>query len=136
ACFCTFQQMTKKDLLNCPQAVFNFVQAKLKGLSYEVFMVIFLNAKNESIGYEILHQGTIDRTAVYPRRVVESALSNHATGIILVHNHPSGHPEPSDEDRKITCSILKATSTVDIKVLDHIIVGKSGYFSFAEKGIL
>jgi DNA repair protein RadC len=99
-------------------------------------MVIFLNVKNEVIDYEIIHEGTVDRAVVYPRRILESALARHAAGLILVHNHPSGHPEPSAEDRSITRSIADAGRTLDIRVVDHVVVGREGYFSFAEKNLL
>lgn len=130
------EQMKRGDVLTSPQAVVDFSRAKIAGLPHEAFMVIYLNTKNEVLEYDLLQEGTIDTVAVYPRRVVESALSRHASGLILVHNHPSGNPKPSEEDRYLTRDISHAASTLDIRVLDHIIVGKNGYFSFTENKLL
>lgn len=129
------ERMKRKDLLSSPQAVVDFARAKLAGLPHEAFMVIYLNTKNEVIEYEVIHEGTVDRAVVYPRRIVEAALAYHAVGLILAHNHPSGHPQPSEEDQRLTHTVAEAARTVDIRVLDHIIVGKNGYFSFREHQI-
>jgi len=130
------ERMEERDLLTSPQAVVDFARVKLAGLPHEAFMVIYLNTKNEVIEYEVVHEGTVDRAIIYPRRIIESALSHHASGLILVHNHPSGYPEPSDDDRRLTLSIREVAHTIDIRVLDHIIVGKDKYFSFRERGLL
>lgn len=128
--------MKQRDVLSSPRLVVDFARLKLSGLPHEAFMVIYLNVKNEVIDHEVLIEGTVDSVVIYPRRIIESALSNHATGLILVHNHPSGHPEPSEEDKRITRTISQAARTLDIRVLDHIVVGKDGYFSFMECGLL
>ena len=99
-------------------------------------MVIYLNVKNEVIEHEVLHEGTLDRAIIYPRTVVESALIHHAASLILIHNHPSGHPEPSQDDRRLTRSIVEAARTLEIRIVDHIIVGRDGYFSFIENSLL
>jgi DNA repair protein RadC len=99
-------------------------------------MVIYLNVKNHVIAHEIINEGTVDHAVVYPRRVVEFALVHHAASLILVHNHPSGDPAPSAEDKVLTRSIIDATRTVEIRVLDHLIVGKSAHFSFHENQLL
>ncbi|GJM17145.1 MAG: UPF0758 protein YicR [Thermodesulfobacteriota bacterium] len=130
------ENMKKQDALSSPQAVINFSRVKLSGLSNEAFMVIYLNVKNEVIDYALLQEGTLDNVAVYPRRVVETALLHHASGVILVHNHPSGNPEPSKEDKILTKEISDAALALDIRVLDHLIVGSNGYFSFMENNIL
>lgn len=128
--------MKGKDVLSSPQAVVDFARMKLAGLPHEAFMVIYLNTKNEVIEYEVVHEGTVDRAVIYPRRIIEAALAHHASGLILVHNHPSGHPEPSEEDKRLTRTIAEATRPLDIRVIDHIVVGKDGYFSFVEKHLL
>ena len=128
--------MMNQDVLSSPEAVIEFSRVKLSGLSNEAFMVIYINVKNEVIDYALLHEGTLDNVAVYPRRIVETALSKHASGVILVHNHPSGNPMPSREDRLLTKEIADAASSLDIRVLHHLIVGKDGYFSFMENNIL
>ena len=130
------EKMKKRDLLASPEAVVDFARVALAGLPHENFMVIYLNIKNEVIGHEIVHEGTVDRAVIYPRRIIESALACHAAGVILLHNHPSGHPEPSAEDESITRAIAEAARTVDIHVLDHIVIGKGRYFSLREKGTL
>lgn len=136
--YCTYlsEDIMERDVLSSPESVLNFVRVKMAGLSNEAFMVIYMNVKNEVIEHALLYEGTVDNVAVYPRRVIESALSNHATGIILVHNHPSGNTMPSGEDRVLTQEIAEAASTLDIRVLDHLIVGKDGYFSFMENSLL
>lgn len=126
----------KKDVLSSPRSVADFARLKLAGLSHEAFMVIYLNVKNEVLHYENLQEGTVDHVVVYPRRIIEAALSHHASGLILVHNHPSGNTDPSEEDKQLTRQIIKAAGTLDIKVLDHIIVGKGGYFSFMENNLM
>jgi DNA repair protein RadC len=130
------EELERRDALNSPQAVVNFATVKLAGLPHEAFMIVYVNVKNEVIGYEIIHEGTVDRAVIYPRRIVEAALKKHASALILVHNHPSGHPDPSQEDRHLTRSIIEATRTIEVRVLDHIIVGKHGYYSFQENRTL
>jgi DNA repair protein RadC len=130
------EKLKHRDLLASPRAVVDFARMKLAALHHEDFMVVFLNVKNEIITYETVHEGTVDRAVVYPRRIIESALAHHAVGLVLIHNHPSGHPEPSAEDRAITNAIAAACRPVDIRVLDHVVIGKNGYFSFAEEGLL
>jgi len=130
------ENMKRGDVLSSPESVLKFARVRLAGLTNEAFMVIFLNVKNEVLDYTLLHEGTIDSVAIYPRRIIETALSKHAAGIILVHNHPSGNPAPSREDKALTSEITSAARTLDIRVLDHIVVGKAGYFSFLENNIL
>lgn len=130
------ERMKRKDILSSPQAVVDFARVKLSGLPHEAFMVIYLNTKNEVIEYEVVHEGTVDRAVIYPRRIIEAALSHHASGLILVHNHPSGHPDPSEEDKRLTRTIAEATRPLDIRVVDHIVVGKDGYVSFVEDHLL
>ncbi len=130
------ERMRSREVLSSPQAVVDFVRMKLSGLPYEAFMVIYLNPKNEVIDYEIIQEGTVDRAAVFPRRIIEGAILHHASGLILVHNHPSGHHQPSDEDKHLTRNILGATRSLDLRILDHIVVGKNGHFSFMENQLL
>ena len=130
------EKMEQKDLLSSPQAVVDYAQARLAGLPHEVFMVIYLNTKNEVLHHESIQEGTIDRAFIYPRRIIEGALAHHASSLILIHNHPSGHPEPSEEDKRLTRTIGEATRAMDIRILDHIIVGMNSYFSFMEKHLM
>ncbi|RLC97023.1 MAG: hypothetical protein DRI40_01525, partial [Chloroflexi bacterium] len=102
----------------------------------EAFLAIYLNTKNEVVDYETIHEGTLDRAIIYPRRVVEAALSRHAAALVLVHNHPSGHADPSTEDVEVTGAIARAAAALDIRVLDHLVVARDGYLSFMEKGLM
>ena len=99
-------------------------------------MVLYLTSKNELIEVETLEEGTVNWTAVYPRKVIKGALHHNASALIFVHNHPSGDPSPSLTDRKLTENLEKAASTVDIIVHDHIIIGRHSHFSGRENGWL
>ncbi len=123
-------------VISSPEALIDYCKTAMIGLRDEEFRVIFLNTKNEIIEDEVLCSGTIDQTAVYPRKVVERALLHGASSLIFVHNHPSGHPHPSGADRLLTKLLKEATSTVAVTVLDHLIIGKKGHYSFASEGIL
>jgi DNA repair protein RadC len=130
------EKMITRDALSSPQAVLDFARVRMAGLPHEAFMVIFLNTKNKVLDYKIIQEGTVDRAVIYPRRIIEEAISRHAASVILVHNHPSGHSEPSPEDRELTRSIVEAARTIDLRVLDHVVVGKDGYFSFVESRLM
>lgn len=130
------RRMEVKDVLVSPQRVAEFSRSKLAGLPHEAFMVIFLTTQNQVIGHEIVNEGTVDQVAVYPRRVVEKAIARHAAAIIIVHNHPSGLTDPSEEDKTLTRTLRNAASALDIRLLDHLIVGQGGHFSFLERGLL
>lgn len=124
------------DVLSSPELVAKFARAKIGHLKQEVLLSIFLNAKNRICGYETISEGTTDCAVVYPRKIVKLALEKNACGIIISHNHPSGECEPSSDDISLTRKVQEAAKAVDLKVLDHVIVGKSGYYSFVEKGIV
>lgn len=126
----------KKPFLSSPRAVADFATARIGGLPHEAFMVIFLNVQNEVLASEVINEGTVDQVAVYPRRILQAALARHAAGVILAHNHPSGYTEPSDEDKRLTETLRSTARALDIRVLDHLVVGRGGYFSFAERGLL
>ncbi|HAD81631.1 MAG: hypothetical protein A2509_09735 [Candidatus Edwardsbacteria bacterium RIFOXYD12_FULL_50_11] len=129
-------EMSSRDVLSSPQTVLNFAKSKLAGQPNEVFLCIYLNTKNEVLKHSIINQGTVDKAAVYPRRIIKEALDCHAAGLILMHNHPSGHCQPSPEDKALTDSIISVAKTMDIRLLDHIIVGRLGHYSFAEKNLI
>ncbi|MGB7291976.1 MAG: DNA repair protein RadC [Thermodesulfobacteriota bacterium] len=130
------QRMRNKDILSSPESVLDFSRLKLTGLANEALMAIYVNVKNQVIEYEMLNEGTVDNVVIYPRRIIEGALRYHASGLIIVHNHPSGNPEPSEEDRVLTRSLSEISKTLDIRLLDHIIVGRNGHFSFRERKAL
>ncbi|MBN1864867.1 MAG: DNA repair protein RadC [Victivallales bacterium] len=126
----------EKDLLQSPSSVVEFARSKLATLKDEAFMMIFVNKKNMMESVEIIHEGTIDHVVIYPRNVVKLALKHNATGIIAVHNHPSGDCEPSSHDIKLTQTLKCAAESIEVRLLDHIIVSRSKYFSFTENGLL
>ena len=130
------ERLEGKDVLSSPGAVVDFARVKLAGLPHEAFMVIYLNVKNRVIDHEVLQEGTVDRAIVYPRQIIKAALAQKAAGLILSHNHPSGDPDPSQEDKHLTRAVIEAARTIELRVLDHIIVGKDGYFSFQENRLL
>ncbi|HAJ31946.1 MAG TPA: hypothetical protein DCK79_01010 [Candidatus Atribacteria bacterium] len=130
------QNIHERDLLSSPKLVYDYLKSELKGLADEEFKMMFLDSRNQLISMESLKNGTVNRVIVFPRKIVERALYNHAVGVIIAHNHPSGSIEPSAEDQSITETIKEALNTVDIKLLDHIIIGGNGYFSFRENRIV
>jgi len=125
----------KRDLLSSPQVVYDYLKASLKGAVDEEFKMLFLDSRNQLIAVETFKIGTVNRSVVYPRKVVERALYNHAVGVIIAHNHPAGTLQPSQDDRGVTKAIKEALKTVDITLLDHIIIGSNDYYSFRNNGI-
>lgn len=130
------EEMRRGDALSSPAAVRDFLRLRLEGLAHEVFMAVYLDAQNRVLAAEELFRGTLTQTSVYPREVVKRALAHNAGGIILAHNHPSGVAEPSQADRWLTDQLKHALALVDVKVLDHFIVGGGRAVSFAEQGWL
>ena len=124
-----------RDLLASPQVVYDYLKVSLKGAVDEEFKMLFLDNRNQLIAVETFETGTVNRSVVYPRKVVERALYNHASGVIIAHNHPAGTLQPSQDDSTITNAIKTALETVDIVLLDHIIIGGNSYFSFKENGL-
>lgn len=125
-----------KQALCSPQDTFNYLKLKLSELEHEVFSILFLDNQNRVLTSTELFRGTIDGAAVYPREVVKAALQFNAAAVIFAHNHPSGVSEPSTADRHITERLKTALQTVDIRTLDHVIVGSGNAYSFAEHGLL
>ncbi|MCK9246376.1 MAG: DNA repair protein RadC [Anaerolineaceae bacterium] len=126
----------RSHYLTSPDVTRQYLTLSLANEPREVFGLVFLDSGHGVLGLEILFQGTIDGAAVYPREVVKRALDANAAAVILVHNHPSGNPEPSRADQLLTERICKALETVEIRVLDHLIVAGSGVVSFAERGLI
>lgn len=129
------ESLHRGDILSCPEATRRFLAAHLRDNSAEVFACLFLDNRHRVIEYEELFQGTIDGASVHPREVVKRALYYNAAAVILAHNHPSGIAEPSQADERITQRLKDALALVDIRVLDHIIIGDE-VVSFAERGLL
>ena len=119
-----------------PQLVKDFLKLRLAELPHEVFAILFLNNRNGLIRYEEMFRGTIDGAAVHPREVVKAVLVHNAAAIIMAHNHPSGFCEPSRADEALTRRLMDALALVDVRVLDHVIVGGTTTYSFAEHALL
>jgi DNA repair protein RadC len=122
--------------LSSSKAVFDYLFHSMRDLSREVFKVLFLNRKNELLADQDIFTGSLSGSAVYPREVLVSALENKAAGMVFVHNHPSGDPMPSEEDRRLTRDLVWASQLLMIQVLDHVIIGNNDYFSFADEGLI
>ena len=130
------QTLQKEGALTSPQLTQRYLAARLRDKQSEAFVALLLDSQHRVIEYVELAQGTIDGAAVYPREVVKIALAKNAAALIFAHNHPSGIAEASQADRAITERLVKALSLLDIRVLDHIIIGDGEFTSFAEKGWL
>lgn len=128
--------MQAGPVLANPQATRDFLYARLRDLPHEVFCVIFLDNRHRVLAFEELFRGTIDGASVHTREVVKRALAHNAAAIILSHNHPSGVCEPSQADETITRKLKSALELMDIRLLDHLVVGDSRCESFAERGLL
>lgn len=130
------QTIQKEGALTSPQMTQRFLASKLRDKKSEAFVALFLDSQHRVIEYVELAHGTIDGAAVYPREVVKMVLEKNAAAVIFAHNHPSGIAEASQADKAITERLVKALSLLDIRVLDHIIIGDGEFTSFAEKGWL
>ena len=130
------ENLQKKDVLSSPNDTKNFLFAQLRAYPYEVFACLFLDNRHQIISFDKMFNGTIDGASVYPREVVKQALARNAAAVIFAHNHPSGVAEPSLADKNITRRLQEALSLVDIRVLDHFIIGENTAVSFAEQGLI
>lgn len=131
-----FQHLEQGDELSSPHAVRHYLMARLRHEDRELFCCLFLDNRHRVIRCEDLFQGTIDGASVYPREVVKRALALNAAAVIFAHNHPSGVAEPSGADQRLTQRLQRALELVDIRVLDHMVVGETDVVSFAERGLL
>ena len=128
--------LERGDVLSSPEDTRNFLMSELSGRAHEVFACLFLDNKHRVIKFEELFYGTIDGASVYPREVVRRALQHNAAALILAHNHPSGIAEPSQADIAITRKLKEAMSLIDVRVLDHFIIGDGYSISLAERGLV
>ena len=129
-------ELKSGNAMNSPELVRDFLRLSLAHKQHEVFIGIFLDAKNHTIAVEELFSGTLTQTSVYPREVIKRALYHNAAAMIFAHNHPSGVAEPSHTDKILTQSLKQALAMVEIKVLDHFIVGNGTAMSFAEHDLI
>lgn len=130
------EKIIARPVLQSSEQVFDYLYHSMRDLKKEVFKVIYLNSQNQIINAEDLFQGTVDGSPIYPREVIEGAIKHHATSLIFAHNHPSGSPEPSPNDEDLTRELVYAGAIMQIKVLDHLIIGDNKYFSFAGTGLI
>jgi DNA repair protein RadC len=128
--------ITPKEQINSPSKVAALASARLGSLGTEEFWVILVDNKNRLLAFERVSRGTVDQTPVYPREVLAMAFTHQASGMMLVHNHPGGDPTPSSQDMELTRRISQVATDVGIRVLDHLVVAESRYFSFQEQGLL
>lgn len=130
------ERLERGQPLTSPGHSAEFLRARIGHHPYEVFAVLFLDNRHRVLAFEEMFRGTIDGASVHPREVVRRALALNAAAVILSHNHPSGVLEPSEADCRITQRLREALALIDVRVLDHLVVGDSGYCSLAERGLL
>ncbi len=128
--------LRQQDTLSSAKLARDYVRAQLRHHRQEVFAVLFLDSQHRLLAFEEMFYGTIDGASVYPREVVKKALAHNAAAVILSHNHPSGVAEPSQADMRITERLQQALELVDVRVIDHLVVGDTEVVSFAEQGLL
>jgi DNA repair protein RadC len=129
-------KILEKPFYRSSREVFDYLYHAMRGLKKEVFKVIYLNTQNQIIDTIDLGEGTVNSSAVSPREVIEGALKSNGTALIFVHNHPSGNPEPSTNDKSLTRELVYTGRLLRLKVVDHIIIGDNRYFSFAGEGLI
>jgi len=130
------EKIIKKPICKSSKEIFDYLYHSMRDLKKEIFKVLLLNGKNQIIEIEDLFEGTLNTSSIYPREIVKSAIKNNAVSLIFAHNHPSGNPEPSQSDKNVTEDLVFAGNFMQIKVLDHIIIGDNNYFSFADAGLI
>ncbi len=130
------RRIENRDYIRSAREAYEYLAHELADCPQEVFKVIFLDSRGRILAVEELFRGTLTETAVYPREVFSRAFEHRAASLVLVHNHPSGDPQPSPADLELTRRLLLAGSLLAVNVFDHVIVGREGYFSLAERGIM
>jgi DNA repair protein RadC len=128
--------VSEGNMLSSPDAVRDYLRLLLADRPHEVFCVVFLDAQHDVLAMVEMFRGTLTQTSVYPREVVVEALARNAAAVVLAHNHPSGHTEPSPADLAVTQALKQALALVDVRVLDHFVITRKGLVSFAERGLL
>ena len=130
------QQLAEQPLFDTPQRVKDYLALHLRPLGHEVFAVLFLDSRQRLLAFEVLFHGTLAHTSVHPREIVKRALALNAAAVVLAHNHPSGVAEPSRADELVTQGVRAALQLVDVRVIDHLVVGAGAVLSFAERGLM
>jgi DNA repair protein RadC len=129
-------RLKTEPVFDAPAAVKDYLRMQLGSRTHEIFAVLFLDTQNRLLAFEEMFRGSLTQTSVYPREVVKRALELGAAGVVLAHNHPSGAAEPSRADEAVTHTLASALQLVDVRVIDHMIVGHGDVVSFAERGLL
>jgi DNA repair protein RadC len=127
-------KVLEKPQFNSSEEIFQYFRQSMRGLQKEVINAVFMNPHNEILDIADVSKGTVDSSYVYPREVIEGAIRSKAVSLVIVHNHPSGNPEPSQSDRALTREIVFAAGMLQMRLLDHLIIGDDRYYSFAADG--
>jgi DNA repair protein RadC len=130
------EEVRLAETLGGAEEAYRFLKPRLRDLPHEVFAAIFLNQKHGVLAYRELFRGSVHGSAVHPREIVKEVLRENAAAVILAHNHPSGHVSPSPDDLRLTEELKGILLRIDVRVVDHLILGGNGYFSFAREGLL
>ncbi len=130
------QKVKEEYACRSSKEVFDYLYVSMRDLKKEVFKVLYLNSQNRIVDAEDIFEGSLNSSSVYPREIIKSAMSKHSAALIFAHNHPSGIPSPSDSDKAVTENLVHAGQLMEIKVLDHLIIGDNRYFSFADCGLI
>jgi DNA repair protein RadC len=130
------EKLQTKTKLNSSGSLYRFLIFSMRDLDHEIFKVIFLNAQNEVLELETVSRGSLTGGSIYPRDIIISALRHNAVGLIFAHNHPSGNPKPSLKDKKMTAKFLIICRLMEMRLLDHIIIGDNRYYSFSDQGLI
>lgn len=125
-----------KPVCSSSQEIYDYFYYSMRGLRKEIIKVVYLNSQNQIVEIKDMSQGTVDSSYMYPREVIEGAIRCGAVSLVLVHNHPSGNPAPSESDKELTRNLVYAGSMMSIKLLDHIIIGDNRFYSFAAEGLI
>ena len=129
-------RIVDKPVYKSGKEIFDYLYHSMRDLKKELFKVIYLNSQNQIIDIADLFEGTVDVSSIYPREIMKAAIKHDAISLIFVHNHPSGDPEPSKYDKDVTRDLVFAGNIMQIRVLDHIIIGNNRYYSFANEGLI
>lgn len=130
------RRFARGRVLSSPSDASRFLVSRYAGLEYEMFAAVFLDNRHRVLAFEELFRGTMNGASVYPREVVRHALSVNAAAVLFAHNHPSGDPEPSDADVTITRRLKESLALIEVRLLDHVVIGFEGVVSMAERGQL
>ena len=130
------QKIIEQPVHTSSKEIFEYLYYSMRDLNREIFKVIYLNSRNQIIDAADLFEGTLESIPIRPREIVEAAINHHASHLIFVHNHPAGDPTPSKSDKQLTRDLVFVGNILQIRVLDHIIIGFNRYFSFADEGLI